>query len=92
MSNSTLTASSTRGRQRRVSSQRLTRADDVTGFLQVADTHDTLLFFTDHGRVYSSRVFELPPDQSRQSRGTLVHNLGIQHRTRRDSATDDGSE
>ena len=25
-----------------VSSQRLTRADDVTGFLQVADTHDTL--------------------------------------------------
>ena len=60
-----------------VSSQKLTRADDITGFLQVADTHDTLLFFTDHGRVYSSRVFELPPDQSRQSRGTLVHNLGF---------------
>ena len=60
-----------------VSSQRLTRADDITGFLQVADTHDTLLFFTDHGRVYSSRVFELPADQSRQSRGTLVHNLGF---------------
>ena len=60
-----------------VSSQRLTRADDITGFLQVADTHDTLLFFTDHGRVYSSRVYELPPDQSRQSRGTLVHNLGF---------------
>ncbi len=60
-----------------VSSQRLTRADDITGFLQVADTHDTLLFFTDHGRVYSTRVFELPPDQSRQSRGTLVHNLGF---------------
>ncbi len=60
-----------------VSGQRLTKADDVTGFLQVADTHDTLLFFTDHGRVYSTRVFELPPDQSRQSRGTLVHNLGF---------------
>ncbi len=60
-----------------VSGQRLTRADDITGFLQVADTHDTLLFFTDHGRVYSTRVFELPPDQSRQSRGTLVHNLGF---------------
>ena len=60
-----------------VSGQKLTRADDITGFLQVADTHDTLLFFTDHGRVYSSRVFELPPDQSRQSRGTLVHNLGF---------------
>lgn len=60
-----------------VSGQRLTRADDITAFLQVADTHDTLLFFTDHGRVYSTRVFELPPDQSRQSRGTLVHNLGF---------------
>ncbi len=60
-----------------VSGQRLTRVDDITGFLQVADTHDTLLFFTDHGRVYSTRVFELPPDQSRQSRGTLVHNLGF---------------
>ena len=60
-----------------VSGQRLTKVDDVTGFLQVADTHDTLLFFTDHGRVYSTRVFELPPDQSRQSRGTLVHNLGF---------------
>ncbi len=60
-----------------VSGQRLTKADDITGFLQVADTHDTLLFFTDHGRVYSTRVFELPPDQSRQSRGTLVHNLGF---------------
>ncbi len=60
-----------------VSGQRLTKTDDITGFLQVADTHDTLLFFTDHGRVYSTRVFELPPDQSRQSRGTLVHNLGF---------------
>lgn len=60
-----------------VSSQRLTKADDVTNFLQVADTHNTLLFFTDHGRVYSTKVYELPPDQSRQSRGTLVHNLGF---------------
>ncbi len=60
-----------------VSSQRLTKVDDVTRFLQVADTHDTLLFFTDHGRVYSTRVFDLPPDQSRQSRGALVHNLGF---------------
>ena len=43
--------------------------------MQVADTHDTLLFFTDHGRVFSTRVFELPPEQSRQSRGTRVQNL-----------------
>ncbi len=60
-----------------VNSQRLTKADDITSFLQVADTHDTMLFFTDYGRVYSIRVYELPPDQSRQSRGVLVHNLGF---------------
>lgn len=58
-----------------VSGQRLTKDDDVISFMQVADTHDTLLFFTDHGRVFSTRVFELPPEQSRQSRGTRVQNL-----------------
>ena len=58
-----------------VSGQRLTKDDDVIDFMQVADTHDTLLFFTDHGRVFSTRVFELPPEQSRQSRGTRVQNL-----------------
>lgn len=63
---------------RGVSGQKLTQDDDVTSFLQVADTHDTLLFFTDHGRVFSTRVFELPPEQSRQSRGTRVQNLDFQ--------------
>lgn len=55
----------------------MTKEDDVTPHLQIADTHDYLLFFTDRGRVFASRVFELPADQSRNSRGTPVQNLGF---------------
>ena len=58
-----------------VRGQRMTREDDVTPHLQVADTHDTLLFFTNRGRVFSSRVFELAAEQSRNARGTPVQNL-----------------
>jgi len=60
-----------------VRGQRMTKEDDVTPHLQIADTHDYLLFFTDRGRVFASRVFELPADQSRNSRGTPVQNLGF---------------
>tara|TARA_B100000676_G_scaffold53238_1_gene52452 strand:- start:2293 stop:4437 length:2145 start_codon:yes stop_codon:yes gene_type:complete len=62
---------------RGVRGQRMTKEDDVTPHLQIADTHDYLLFFTDRGRVFASRVFELPADQSRNSRGTPVQNLGF---------------
>jgi DNA gyrase subunit A len=55
----------------------MTKEDDVTPHLQIANTHDFLLFFTDRGRVFASRVFELAPDQSRNSRGTPVQNLGF---------------
>jgi len=58
-----------------VKGQRMSREDDVVPFLQVADTHDVLLFFTNRGRVFHTRVFELPPDATRTSRGTLVQNL-----------------
>ncbi|MEX0763475.1 MAG: DNA gyrase subunit A [Dehalococcoidia bacterium] len=58
-----------------VRGQRMTKEDDVTPYLQVADTHDTLLFFTDRGRVFASRVFELSADQSRTTRGTPVGNI-----------------
>ena len=60
-----------------VRGQRMTKEDDVTPHLQIADTHDYLLLFTDQGRVFASRVFELPADQSRNSRGTPVQNLGF---------------
>lgn len=53
----------------------VTRETDVLQHLLVADTHDTLLFFTNRGRVYSLRCFEIPIDASRTTRGTPAVNL-----------------
>lgn len=52
-----------------------TREDDALMDLVVVDTHATLLFFTNRGRVYPLRVFQIPGDSSRVSRGTLLVNL-----------------
>ncbi len=51
------------------------RDDDDLMQLVIADTHDTLLMFTNRGRVYPLRVFNIPSDTSRTSRGTLMINL-----------------
>ncbi|HEY7466038.1 MAG TPA: DNA gyrase subunit A, partial [Dehalococcoidia bacterium] len=48
-------------------------ADGIRRLL-VADTHDSLLFFTDRGRVFQLRAYEVP-DSSRQARGTPLVNL-----------------
>ncbi|MHC5111824.1 MAG: DNA gyrase subunit A [Planctomycetota bacterium] len=47
---------------------------DFLDHLFVVSTHDYLLFFTNRGRVYWSRVFDLP-DMSRTSRGRSIANL-----------------
>lgn len=52
-----------------------TRDDDTQMDLVVVDTHDTLLFFSNRGRVYPLRVFRIPADTSRITRGTLLVNL-----------------
>ena len=52
-----------------------TREDDALMDLVVVDTHDTLLFFTNRGRVYPLRAFQIQGDTSRASRGTLLVNL-----------------
>ena len=52
-----------------------TREDDPVKHLLVADTHDTLLFFTNRGRVHKLTVFELRPDTSRNTRGVPVVNV-----------------
>ena len=52
-----------------------TREGDAIHQLVVSDTHDWLLFFTDKGRVYRERVFNINEDASRQTRGTPVQNL-----------------
>ena len=52
-----------------------TREDDALQDLLLADTHDTLLFFTSRGRVYQLRSFQISSDTSRTTRGTSVFNL-----------------
>ena len=52
-----------------------TREDDPVKHLLVADTHDTLLFFTNRGRVLKLTTFELRPDTSRNTRGVPVVNV-----------------
>ena len=51
-----------------------TREADAVHRLVVADTHDSLLFFTDRGRVFQLRAFEVP-DASRQAKGLPLINL-----------------
>ncbi|MBM3934446.1 MAG: DNA gyrase subunit A [SAR202 cluster bacterium] len=52
-----------------------TREDDPVRHILVCDTHDTLLYFTNTGRVLSTRVFDLRPDFSRNTRGVPVANV-----------------
>jgi DNA gyrase subunit A len=40
-----------------------------------ADTHDTLLFFTTRGRVFSLKCYKIPQDTSRTAKGTPIVNL-----------------
>jgi DNA gyrase subunit A len=51
-----------------------TNADDFVSSLYLAITHDTFLFFTNYGKVFWRRVFEIP-QASRISRGKALVNL-----------------
>jgi DNA gyrase subunit A len=48
--------------------------DDYIEHLFVCSTHDYLLFFTNRGKIYRSKVYELP-EQSRTARGRALVNL-----------------
>ncbi len=50
------------------------KAEDMVKTLLTANTHDTLLLFTNLGKVFKLRVFEIP-EASRQAKGTAVVNL-----------------
>lgn len=52
----------------------LAEHDDVIRDVFVGKNHDTLLFFTNKGRVYSLRTFEVP-EGSRIARGRAIVNL-----------------
>ncbi len=51
-----------------------TRDDDRVEQCHVASTHDKLLCFSNHGKVYLLQVHEVP-ESGRQSRGTALVNL-----------------
>ncbi len=51
-----------------------TRDEDFVSLLFVASTHHTFLFFTNLGRVYWRKVYEIP-QAGRQSRGKAIVNL-----------------
>ena len=48
--------------------------DDFIAQIRYANTHDNVLFFTDRGRVFQTKVYELPA-ATRQSKGKPVHNF-----------------
>jgi len=51
-----------------------TKEEDIVARLFAANTHDNLLFFTDKGRVFQLKVYELP-ESSRVSKGVAIVNL-----------------
>ena len=51
-----------------------TKEEDTVAQLIAANTHDNLLFFTDRGRVFQLKVWELP-ESSRISKGVAIVNL-----------------
>ncbi|WP_370263269.1 DNA gyrase subunit A [Limnobacter sp.] len=51
-----------------------TKDDDWIDYLFVANTHDTILYFSNRGRVYWLKVYEVPQG-SRTSRGRPIINM-----------------
>ncbi|HWT23350.1 MAG TPA: DNA gyrase subunit A [Solirubrobacteraceae bacterium] len=49
--------------------------EDYIEHLFVCSTHDFLLFFTNRGKVYRSKVYDLPDAGSRQSKGRHLGNV-----------------
>jgi DNA gyrase subunit A len=48
--------------------------DDYIAHLHISSTHDYLLFFTNRGKVYRTKVYELP-EGSRTSKGSSLRNV-----------------
>ena len=51
-----------------------TKEDDFVEHVMVTSTHSDVLFFTNKGRVYKLRAYEIP-DAGRQAKGTNVINI-----------------
>lgn len=51
-----------------------TKEEDEVEELIVTQTHDTILFFTDLGKIFKSKIYEIPA-VSRQSKGVALQNI-----------------
>jgi len=51
-----------------------TKEEDFVEHLFITTTHQNLLFFTNKGKVYRKKVYEIP-EASRQAKGTAIVNL-----------------
>ncbi len=51
-----------------------TKEDDFVEHFFISSTHETILFFTNQGRVYRQKGFEIP-ESGRTARGTAIINL-----------------
>ena len=51
-----------------------TKEEDVVEHLVAANTHDDILFFTDRGRIFQTKVYEIPAT-SRLSKGQAIVNI-----------------
>lgn len=51
-----------------------TKEEDVVEWLNTTNTHDDILFFTNKGRVFQTKVYELP-EASRTARGQALVNF-----------------
>jgi DNA gyrase subunit A len=53
----------------------VTRETDMVRQILVADTHDNLLLFTNRGKVYRVRCYDVPQDLTRATKGTALANV-----------------
>lgn len=63
-----------RGGKGKMGMHTLEDADDIVQDIFLAKTHDELLFFTNLGRVYSSRVYQVP-EGTRTTKGRAIINV-----------------
>jgi DNA gyrase subunit A len=52
-----------------------TKEEDYVVDAFAASTHDTILYFSNKGKVYALKVYQIPPAESRQARGKAIVNL-----------------
>jgi DNA gyrase subunit A len=53
----------------------VTRDTDMVRHCVVADTHDDLFLFTNRGKMYKLKVYDIPQDTSRATKGTALAGL-----------------